>query len=193
MSVEPYVPPEWHVTVTDPWQAPPQLPPEPVIRLREDSVVALVTAVVVALLGPVVGLVWSAVAPKLSVASAIKGNEAAFKAQVGADVWFLFLALAAGALTAAVAIWVFRVSGPGLVIGLAIGGVAAAFAADRVGYLVEHASTLNALHAAGVAHPSGLGVSLFDFRVRALGVVMAWPVAAVGLLAIVEMIENRRR
>jgi hypothetical protein len=193
VSVDPWVPPEWHVTVTDPWQPPPEAPRVRAVRPREDGVVALLTALFTALTGPVVGLVWTALAPKLSVSRAIHGDEAAFKTQIGADAWFLFVALAAGVLVAAVAIWVFRVRGPGAVVGLAVGGLAAAFAADRVGYLVDHASTLTALHAAGVKDPSKLGVSLLDFRLRALGVVTAWPIGSVVVLGIVEFIEGRRR
>lgn len=192
MSVEPYVPPEWHVTITNQWQ-PPVVVREPVWRRREDTVLALVTALFVGLLGPAAGLVWAALAPKLSVSSAIKGNEAAFKAQIGADVWFLFIAVAAGLITAAIAVWVFRVHGPGLLIGLVVGGAAAAVAADRVGYLVDHASTLAALRAAGVKHPTSFGVSLLDFRVRALGVLTAWPIAAAALVGLVETIDSRRR
>ena len=191
MSVEPYRPPDWHVTVTSPWPGP--APRERALRAREDMVTAVVTTVLVALSGAVAGLVWEAVAPKLVLSRAIQGDEVAFKAQVGADVAFVAVALAAGVLCAAVALILFRARGPGLVAGLALGGVAAAFVADRVGYLVDRAATLTAIHAAGVAHPSPLGVSLLDFRLRALGVVVAWPLAAVVVVALVEMIDSRPR
>lgn len=191
VSVEPYQPPEWRVRVPTPWPA--AAPYERPLRLLEDLTTAVVTAVFVALSGAIAGLIWAAIAPKLAVGRAIAGAEVAFKAQVGADVSFLAVTVVAGVLCAAVATIGFRASGPGLVTGLAAGGLTAAFIADRVGYLVERSATLTAIHAAGVAHPSGLGVSLLDFRVRALGVVTGWPIAAVVVAALVEAMRTRRR
>lgn len=173
-----------------PWPAP--APYERPIRLREDLTTVVLTAVFVALSGSVAGLVWAATAPKLAIGRAIQGDEVAFKAQVGADVSFLAVTLVAGVLCTAVAIIVFRARGPGLVTGLAVGGLAAAVIADRVGYLVERAGTLAALHAAGVAHPTSLGVSLLDFRVRSLGVLAVWPIAAVVVAGLVEAMRARR-
>jgi hypothetical protein len=179
--------------VTDPWVPPPPVQRPPAVRLREDATSAWLAAAFSVLLGPVVGLVWSALAPKTDVARAVAGEEAAFKAEIGADVWFVFVAVAAGALVGLVAVLWFRGRGPGLLVGLAVGGVAAAFVADRVGYLTEHASTLTALRAAGFPHPSGLGVSILDFKVRALGVVVAWPIAAIIVVAVAEFVDARRR
>lgn len=189
--MEPYQPPEWHVRVPAPWPTP--APYERPLRLREDLTTAVVTAAFVALSGPIAGLIWAAIAPKLAVGQAVQGSEVAFKAQVGTDVSFLAVTVVAGVLCAAAAIIGFRARGPGLVTGLAVGGLAAALIADRVGYLVERSATLTAIHAAGVAHPSALGVSLLDFRVRALGVVTGWPIAALVVAVLVDAIRARRR
>jgi hypothetical protein len=193
VTVDPSWQPPWHVTVTDPWVAPPTVERPRALRPRADATAAGLAAVFTALLGPVAGLVWTAVAPRVDVARAVAGEETAFKAEIGADVWFLAVAVIAGVVAGLVAVTVFRARGPGLLVGLVVGGLGAAFAADRVGYLTDHASTLAALHAAGFARPSRLGVSILDFKVRALGVVAGWPIASIVVVTVAEFVDSRRR
>jgi hypothetical protein len=188
VTTDPWQPPEWQVTVDRLHPLPP--PPERAWRGQRDVVLAAVTTLVVALSGSVVGLVWSSLAPKLSITGVIAGSEEPFRAQIGADAWFLLLSTVAGLLCAAVAL-ALRGRGPGVVVGLALGGVAAAVVADRVGFLAQRGSTLARLHALGIA-PHGDVLGLVDFKVRALGVMAAWPIAALLVHALALAVRHRR-
>ena len=149
--------------MTDPWQR----------ELRD----FLLIAGYAVFLGPVAGLIWWQVAPKQtqqSMTLLLNGSAAPFHLTIDADVWFLLVAALAGLVTALV-VALLRAAGPGAVAGLAIGSAAAGVVADRVGYLAERGHTLAAMKAAGVAPGA---IDLLDFKVRALGVIVAWPMAA---------------
>ena len=163
----------------------------PSMRRESEVATAIVTALFVVLLGPAAGLVWSAVAPRLSVSALVANSDAAFHAQIGADAWFLLVGGVAGVLCTLGALAVGRRDGPGLAVGLAVGGLAAAFVADRVGYLHDNQSTVKALRALG-AHPDGSLIAELDFRIRALGVLPVWPIASLVVLAIVVAASRRR-
>ena len=164
----------------------------PSLRADGEITTAVVTALYVALLGPVAGLIWSAVAPRLSLRALIANSGAAFHPQIGADAWFLLVGGIAGVLCTVLAVVAGKRTGPGLAVGLAVGGLAAAFIADRIGYLHDHQSTVMALRAKG-AHLNGALVSELDFRIRALGVLAVWPVASLVVLAVVVAVSGRRR
>jgi hypothetical protein len=157
-----------------------------------DKATALLTAVYAVLLGPAAGLVWAAVAPKLSVPALAAGSDATFRAQIGADAWFLLVGALAGALCALLAALALGEPGPHVAAGLAVGGLAAAFVADRVAYLSERGATSHALHAIG-AHPGGALISELDFRIRALGVLTVWPIASLAVVGLVIAINASRR
>jgi hypothetical protein len=166
--------------VTAPWQQ----------EVRD----SLLTAVYVALAGPIVGLLWWQAAPKLSrgsLAEILVGSEAPFRGQIGADAWFLLLSAVAGAVCALIVV-LLRGYGPGPVLGLAAGGVAAGIVADRVGYLAQRAGTRAAMHAVGIV-PRASSFDLLDFKVRALGVVVAWPIAALVVYLAALAIADRPR
>ena len=175
MSADPWRAPDpWHVTASA--YEPSVYSTEPVLRWPHDGIVAAVTTLLVTVSGAVVGLIWSATAPKLSVAAVVAGSEAPFKNQIGADWRFLLLAVIGGVVSAGVVL-AFGQRGPGAVVGLAVGGVLAALIANRVGVIAQHDATLSALHAAGVSHSARV-LDLVGFRVRATGVLLVWPLAA---------------
>jgi len=165
--------------VTDPWRQ----------ELRD----FLLTACYVVLAGPIVGLLWSAAGPKTDLLRALGGSGVAWKAEVGADVHFGLLCVAAGTACALAAL-VMRREGPGTVAGLAAGGLGAAFVADRIGYLLNRGDTLDLLRAHNVS--MGLldryGIDPF-FKLRALGVVVAWPIAALVVHALAVALRDRSR
>jgi hypothetical protein len=181
--------PEWQVT------GGPYLPPRPPedweapLQWPHDGYVALLTGVLVVLLGPPVGLLWSNLAPKLALAKVVAGAEGPFKSMVGADAWFLLVSALAGVLCAVVAV-AARGDGPGVVVGLAVGGLAAAFIADRVGYLAARGHTLKVIHDLGLT-PGQFQIDVF-FKVRALGVLVAWPLASVVVHAAIVAFRGRR-
>jgi hypothetical protein len=130
----------------------------------------------VAASGAVVGLVWSATAPKLSIRALVGGSEATFKSQIAADGRFLLLAVLAGVVCAGVLIALGE-RGPGAVVGLAVGGVLAALVANRVGAVAQHDATMSALRSLAIPRSAHV-LDLVDFRVRADGVLLGWPIAA---------------
>jgi hypothetical protein len=152
----------------------------------------LVTAGYVVFLGPVAGLIWWQLAPKQtrqSMTLLLQGSVKPFHLAIDADVWFLLVALIAG-LASALVVAFLRTVGPGVVAGLAVGGAAAGVIADRVGYLAERAHTVAAMQAAGVAPRA---MDLLDFKVRALGVIVAWPMAALIVYMAALALRDRYR
>lgn len=146
----------------------------------------LIVAAYSALLGAVVGLIWQAGAPQVHLGAAINGSESAAKPLIGDDVWLGLLGIAAGVVVAVVvlALGRDRERGPGEVLGLAIGGVLGALVAARVGDLARHHETVQALARAVPGVSSGETSRLlgyFGFHVRATGVLLMWPVAAVAV------------
>jgi len=182
---------EWHVTVPGPWQSAPA--PEPAVRWPADAWEFGLTAMFVVLSGPLVGLIWAQVGPGLPLLPVLTGSGSPYRSQIGADFHFLLLTGAAGLLCAAVAV-ALRRDGPGVLLGLVVGGLGAALVADRVAYLSERGGILDTL--------DHLNVSLATlhryhidpfFKVRALGVLVAWPLAALALHTIVLAARARAR
>ena len=153
---------------------------------------AVLLGIYTVLVGGAAGLVWAAVAPKLSVPALAAGSDATFRAQVGADAWFLLVAAVAGVLCTLMAVAFVGEPGPAVVAALAVGGTVAAIVADRIGYLSERDATGHALRAIG-AHPDGSLISEIDFRVRALGVLTIWPIASLAVVGLVMAINAARR
>jgi hypothetical protein len=166
-------------------------------REASEVIVGMLTTLYVSLFGPVVGLIWTAVSPKLSISALLANSDGVFHAQIGADAWFLLVGGLAGVLSALVAWlvhrWVLqRHLSAGVAVGLAVGGALAAIIADRVGYLYERGVTSEALRAIG-ANPAGSAIAEIDFRIRALGVLTVWPLAALVVLGILTSMQMARR
>lgn len=190
MSADPWRPPDpWHVTASA--YQPPAHEPAEVLRWPHDGVVALLTTVLMTIAGAVMGLVWSATAPKLSLPAVVAGSEATFKSQIAADGRFLLLGIVAGVLCAGVLIALGE-RGPGAVIGLAVGGVLAALVANRIGVIAQHDATFSALRSLGISHSARV-LDLVDFRVRAQGVLLAWPLAALVVHGLATMLHPSSR
>jgi len=162
-------------------------------RLGGELSVGILTALYVTLAGAVAGLVWAAVAPKLSKPELLTLSGAMFHPQVGADAWFLVVGGVAGIACTVAATLALGEPGPGMVGGLAVGGLAAAFVADRVGYLAElDGSTkmaIAALRSLGITPD----VAEIDFRIRSLGVLTVWPIASLAVVGLVMAINAARR
>ena len=190
MTADPWQPPDaWHVTA--PGYQPPVFEPVEVVRWPHDGLVALVTTALVTLAGAVVGLIWSATAPKLSLPAVVAGSEATFKSQIAADGRFLLLGIVAGVICAGVLV-AFGQRGPGAVVGLAVGGVLAALVASRIGAVAQHDATFSALHSLGISHSTRV-LDLVGFRVRAQGVLLGWPLAALIVHGLATMLHPSPR
>jgi hypothetical protein len=190
VSADPWRAPDpWHVTAS-PYQPPVHTPVE-VVRWPHDGLVALLTTAMVAASGAVVGLVWSASAPKLSIRALVGGSEATFKSQIAADGRFLLLAVLAGVVCAGVLVALGE-RGPGAVVGLAVGGVLAALVANRVGAVAQHDATMSALRSLAIPRSAHV-LDLVDFRVRADGVLLGWPIAALVVHGLATLLHPSSR
>lgn len=147
---------------------------------RSDVVAGLVTAVSCVLLGAPVGLLWAAVAPKVTVdvagsAVSLVSDASTF---IAGDAWFLGVVFAAGALTGVLGWAIGRRYGPGVVLGLSAGGLLAAYVAARTGQLVDEGAARQAVEAGRMG---GLELSLV---LRSTEAMLGWPIGALlGFLA----------
>jgi hypothetical protein len=177
-------PPAWGWPV-----APPRRDP---VDWRVEGFIAVVGTLFLAISGAIAGLLWDGAAPKLSIQKLAASSDAVFHAQIGADAWFLLVTVLVGLVTAIVLCAVAGRPGPGVAVALAVGGLLGSLVADRVGFVAERHVTVGGLHALGV-HAGGDLVSEIDFRVRALGVVVGWPLVALAVLGIFVGIDALRR
>jgi hypothetical protein len=178
----------WAGAVTGPWPTPQAV--ETPILWRREAVVAGLVATYSVVLGGVVGLLWAKFAPHLAIAQAAQGSEAASKAVLGDDLWLAMLGGIAGLVCVAVLAMVARDSGrgPGAVLGLAVGGLLGTMVAAQVGHLVQHPDLVAQLHQAFPTlddQTVGRVLGFFDFKLRWKAVLIAWPVAAVVMQALV--------
>jgi hypothetical protein len=161
---------------TLPWERPAGLPFRAAFGVRDLRAAAAV-ALVVALLGAPLGVVWSWAAPHASVVVTSEGAVIADHRQeafIGADATFAGIAVVAG-LVFGIAVYLWRRRrGPWMAIGLALGGLAgsclAAWAGHRLG--------LSAYQQLIAREPGG---PPFDRPVslRAVGAVFLQPLVAV--------------
>lgn len=134
-------------------------------------------AVLVAVCGVLLGLLWLWLSPRVPLVSDgqnvylkdTEGEEA-----IGGDGVFVLISLALGALTAAGVFWRFRKGGVGVVLGLAVGGALAAVIGWRIGVWLGPSTNI-------VAHAKAVGPNVvFDgpLELRAKSAIVAWPAAA---------------
>lgn len=101
----------------------------------------LLTALVVALPGAPLGLLWAALAPRAEVTTLDNGAlvlaDIEDKAFIAADLSLFLLGLALGLLAGTVAFWLGRQRGPGVVIGLVLGSYLALLVAASIGVLSD--------------------------------------------------------
>jgi hypothetical protein len=161
------------------------------VRWRADLPRAVVVILGSVLLGAPAGLLWSKVAPRLTVTFQKDGPTApdleSTKAFIGADGSYVLVMLGVGLLCGALAWFVARRSGPWTVAALAVGGVLGGLVAARVGLMSGSHGVLAALRQGSVGHPPVdlyLGGPLPDQlkgevpHLRAPWAAVAWPVGA---------------
>jgi len=139
---------------------------------------AAAVALLVAVSGAGLGLLWVWLAPKVPLISdgtAVFLQNSEGEEAIGADGTFVLLALGFGVLSAALVFWFRRAGGIALVVALALGGVLGSLLAWRLGVWLGPDQDV-------VAHARAVGKGVvFDapLKLRAVGVAwVAWPVAA---------------
>ena len=117
-------------------------PPRPQRRpLRRTALVTLAVTAALAVAGAPLGLLWSWLAPSVPVINAgrngIVVNDPSPEEYIAADGWFTLIGFTFG-LLAAVVVWLVlrRDRGPGLLLGVTLGGLACALVMWEVGRLV---------------------------------------------------------
>lgn len=155
-------------------------------RARQDAAAVAGIVVVSVLLGSPFGLLWSALAPRLTVTVTDQGPQApdleSTKAFIGADGSYAVVMAVAGVLCGLLA-WRFaRRSGPWTVLALVLGGVLAALIAASVGL---RPGSQHAIEALREGSPVRGQVQLFlgrrtgsSLSLRAPWAAVAWPVGA---------------
>ena len=135
----------------------------------------LLTVAVTVLVGAPVGLLWAAVAPRVVVevdGDDVQVVDAYRDGFIAVDAWFFAAVAVAGLVGGVLAWWLGRAHGPGVVLGLAVGGLAAAWIASRVGGEVDRAS-VRQLVEAGVPGRYELAAQL-----RSTSALLVWPLAS---------------
>jgi hypothetical protein len=158
------------------------LPAARAVRARRDDLVAaLMTAAVTVLLGAPVGLLWTALAPHSHVSVEAGGAfiaDAETEVFIAGDGWFVGITLLVGVLIGVLAWLVVRQSGPFVVVGLFVGGLAAAYVASKVGVRVGQ----DMLEA--VVHSNRPGTYRSNVALQATAAIAAWPLGAVAAFAL---------
>jgi hypothetical protein len=150
-------------------------------RWGEDLVTMGLTAAVTVLLGAPVGLVWSAVAPHAHVAVEAGGAYVLgvdTEVFVAGDGWFIGMTLLVGVGCGVLAWLAARRSGPFVVVGLAAGGLIAAYVASRVGVQVGQDSLR------AVVESGRPGTYSANIVLKARAAFVGWPLGAVSAFAV---------
>ncbi|MFB7082946.1 ABC transporter permease [Streptomyces sp. NPDC056308] len=177
----------------DPWQTPPKWGgsggPGPGVLAesegendrRSDLRRAAAVTLLVTVSGVVLGLLWAWLAPKvplISDGSAVYLSDSEGEEAIGADGTFVLLALACGAVSAALVFWFQRRGGIALVVGLALGGLLGSLVAWRLGVWLGPNQDV-------VAHARAVGKGVvFDapLRLRAKGAaLLVWSLGAMAV------------
>ncbi len=162
-------------------------PPAPGTPLWQDVRAGLLTIAVTVLVGAPVGLLWAALAPRVTVE--VTGEDVQVldtyrDGFIAVDAWFFAAVVVAGLVGGVLAWWLGADHGPGVVLGLVVGGLAAAWIASRVGGEVDRL-TVRQLLESGVQGRRELAVQL-----RSTSALLGWPIAS--LLAFLALSVARR-
>ncbi len=160
---------------------------------RGRSLRTLATALVgTAALGPPVGLLWSALAPRavgLAGPAGLQVADPETKAFIAADGLLFLLGLAAGLAVGAAAWRYGRRSPLAALLGVVAGSFAAAWLAARTGLLGEDREALVAAARSGAV----TGRTELALQLRSTSVLLAWPGGAAAALTVLLLREPDRR
>jgi hypothetical protein len=181
------------IGTSDVWRtpAPVWVRADPIAWRRETAHLLAVTAYS-AIAGGLAGVIWAAVGitAKLTPKSGAVYLPDDDKFMLDNDIRFALVTVLAGVVLALVVIAVGRESwtGPGSAVGLAVGGVLGALVAAHVGHVIGHHSLIAKIyHYAPGADPKRVNAAVagIDFKVRWWLGLVAWPIGATAVLAVV--------
>lgn len=155
--------------------------------LSHDLRAGLLTVAVTVLVGAPVGLLWAALAPRVAVEVAGQDVQVLDDSRDGfiaVDAWFLAAVVVAGLVGGALAWRLGARHGPAVVLGLTVGGLAAAWIAARVGGEVDRVTVQQVLE------QGQQGRRELAVRLRSTSALLGWPLAS--LLAHLALTLTRR-
>ncbi len=167
------------------------VPPDPTaedVPVGEEVRAGLVAAVASVLVAAPVGLLWAAVAPRVDVVitgARVDLADSGSAAFIAGDGFFLFATALSGVVGGLLAWRLTRVHGPGVVLGLALGGLVAAYVAMVVGQQVG-ADVVQAAVDGG-----GQGALELSLRLRAREALVGWPVGALVAYVLASLLRRR--
>lgn len=149
---------------------------QPAPPVARDLFAGALAAAVTVLVGAPVGLLWAALAPRVDVVlegGQVQLVETASSGFIAGDGAFLLAVALAGALGGLATWWLGRAHGPAVVVGLALGGAAAAYVAMVVGLQVGLEEVQRAVD-------TGLqgAFALPPTKLRAREALVGWPVGS---------------
>lgn len=156
--------------------------------LWQDGFAGMLAAVVTVLVGAPMGLLWAAAAPKVDVVvdgDSVQLAEPASNAFIATDGFFLLIVALAGAVGGVIAWRLAHAHGPAVVVGLAAGGLAAAYVARVVGEQVGLADVESAVRA------GQQGALELSVRLRSREAVVGWPVGSLVGYAVASLLRGR--
>lgn len=180
----------------EPGELPREWLPEPPVPLRDRLLPGLATvAAVVAglvLLGAPVAFLWAAVAPTAVVLRTDTGPSPAApesNQMFAVDGWFVVVTVVVGLVLGAVAWTLLRRRGPAVPVGLAAGGLLAAFVASEVGKLIVVDDYLYRF-----CRSPDVTCIVYDgtLHLHATAALAVWPVAMLASFAALLFVEDRR-
>lgn len=169
--------------------APSHLDAAPAPTTRGDARAGVVTAVVLVLLGAPAGLLWALVSPRVSVLLAGSSITLAGTDRdvfIAGDAAYLGVVLGVGLLAGAVAAVLGHRHGPGVVVGLTVGSLVAAYVASRTGALLDATTAQDAVTA------GRSGVVELAVKLRASEAMLGWPIGALVGFLVTTMLRGQR-
>jgi hypothetical protein len=157
-------------------------------RHADDVRGAGIAVAVSVLLGPLAGLLWNALAPRVLVGvnnGAVYWLAPETKTFVAQDGWFAGVTALAGLITVIVVTLSARRGGIGSALGLAIGGVVGALACLGTGVLVGPGDVVNQADYASTSAPFAAPLEL-----RSTGFLFTWPLLAVLIHLIILLLRR---
>jgi hypothetical protein len=150
-----------------------------------------VTVLTLAALGAAAGLLWSGIAPRVPLQVTDQGTllaDPTTQALIAADGWFAVITGGLGLVCGGCAWLAGRRWMLGVLLGLCVGGTAASFLTQWAG----SAFTIGSVTVEAAAAAPGAAIVPGALQLTARGVLVSWPLLAVGFFALLEGMHGYR-
>ncbi|MGV1035714.1 MAG: hypothetical protein ACOYD0_01650 [Candidatus Nanopelagicales bacterium] len=166
--------------------------PDRLGSLRADVRVGAYLVLLSAIVGLIVGLIWSVIAPRAEIVvfEGKLGVDNFSAGYIGADMTYGLLVAGAGLLVAAVAIWRWRAQPLGVLVGAVIGGIVGAALALRLGvHLAGGLTDAGGFDTSGLANGT---VFESPLELRSKGAMLMWPLVSAFAITVFYSVAGSR-